>query len=309
MTRRQRQRIKPTAATHFPSLSQGLDLNQNVYMFTQDVQLAVMPIGGRTEKHKDFNVLLNGSQAEREKAEQLIGEICRYEKHDLKSMVCNAVEEISRHIAWEGCAVYELILGDDGLQHILNFTPKNLWRLPGCYVQIIPHRDWNLLKKKFVVVPASRIWYLEMPQDLGGRRGYKSVLKRLRRFEHIGPEFWKKDLDHGVKSRNFDFQLYTRSSEIYDGQVTRAWGWNRRDWSQERCTEFFTFYKLIRFKWAQAMLREHIVAELNGLFTDLGIKSELKVVGLPSPEDVLQTERDLLEGIITFAAASDRVRL
>ena len=35
-------------------------------MFTQDVQLAVMPIGGRTEKHKEFSVTLEGSQSERE---------------------------------------------------------------------------------------------------------------------------------------------------------------------------------------------------------------------------------------------------
>lgn len=309
MRRRSAREVKPTVATHFPSLSRGPDINQNIHMFTQDVQLAVMPIGGRTEKHKEFAVSLVGSDGDREKAEQLIGEIGRYDRHDVAGMVCDAIEEIARHLAWEGCAVYELIRGDDGLQHIWGFTSKGLWRLPGFFLQIIPRGDWDLWKKKVVVVPASRIWHLEMPSALGGRRAYISVLKRLRRFEHLGPEFWKKDLERGVQSRDFDFQRYARNSEIYYGQVTKTWGWNRRDWSQERCTEFFTFYKMIRFKWAQAMLRVHIVDELNALFARLGIKCELKVVGLPAPTDILQTNSELLEGKISFGAASDRVRL
>lgn len=301
--------IKPTVATRFPSLSHGPEMNQNIHMFTQDVSLAVMPIGGRTDKHKNFTVTLVGGDEDREKALQLIGEIGRYDRHGIAETVCDALNEIVRHLAWEGCAVYELICGEDGSQHIWGFTTKRLWKLPGFFLQAIPRGDWDLWKKKVVVVPVSRIWYLEMPSALGGRKGYNSVLKRLRRFEHLGPKFWREDLEHGVQSRDFDFQRYVRNSEIYYGQVTKTWGWNRRDWSQERCTEFFTFYKMIRFQKAQAMLREHVVAELNGLFERLGIKCELQVTGLPTPEDIRQTERELSEGQITFGAASDRVRL
>ncbi len=176
-------------------------------------------------------------------------------------------------------------------------------------MQVIPRGDWDLWNKRVVVVPARRVWFLEMPPTLGGRRGYNRVLKRLRRYEHLGPEFWRKDLEHGIQSSDFDFQRYARNSEIYYGQVTKTWGWNRRDWSQERCTEFFAFYKMIRFRSAQAMLREHIFAELNGLFARLGIKCELQVAGLPTPENIQQTKRELSEGRITFGAASDRVRL
>lgn len=309
MSRRRIREVKPTVATHFPSLSRPLGINQNIHMFTQDVQLAVMPIGGRTEKHKEFAVTFEGVDKECEKAEQLIGEICRYDRHDVAGMVCDAVEEIARHLAWEGCAVYELIRSDAGLQHVWSFTSKGLWRLPGYFVQFIPRGDWDLWKKKLVVVPSGRIWFLEMPPALGGRRGYMNVLGRLRRFEHIGPEFWRRDLEHGVQTKNFDLQHYARNSEIYYGQVTRTWGWNRRDWSQERSTEFFTFYKLLRFSWAQATLREHIVDELNELFARLGIKCELKVTGLPTSTDILQTESQLSEGAISFGTASDRVRL
>lgn len=278
-------------------------------MFTQDVPSGVMPIGGRADKQKNFAVSLVGSNEDREKALQLIGEIGRYDRHGIAETVCDAINEIVRHLAWEGCAAYELIHGNDGSQHIWGFTSRRLWKLPGFFLQAIPRGDWDLWKKKVVVIPASRIWYLEMPSALGGRKGYISVLKRLRRFNHLGPEFWRKSLEHGDRSGEFDFQRYVRNSEIYYGQVTKKWGWNRRDWSQERCTEFFTFYKMLRFKRAQAMLREHVVAELNGLFVRLGIKCELQVTGLQTSEDIQQTELELAEGRITFGAASDRVRL
>lgn len=309
MRRRTIREVKPTVATHFPSLSRGPDINQNIHMFTQDVQLAVMPIGGRSEKHNDFAVTCEGSEEERGKAEQLIGEIARYDRHDFTEMVCDAVEEIARHLSWEGCAVNELIRGDDGLQHILGFTSKGLWKLPGYYLQVIPRGDWDLWEKKFVIVPARRIWYVEMPSVLGGRRGYKTVLRQLKKFERLGPKFWREDLERGVQSSGFDLQRYALESDIYFGQVTRRWGWNRRDWSQERCTEYFTFYKFIRFSWAKAILREHIVAELNKLLTRVGIKCELKITGLPTSTDILQTNSELSEGRISFGAASDRVRL
>ena len=85
--------IRPTLATQFPSLSRGHDINTNVHMFTQDVQLAVMPIGGTTNKH--FAITLEGNQGECEKAEQLIAEIGNYDGYDPVEMVCNAVENKS----------------------------------------------------------------------------------------------------------------------------------------------------------------------------------------------------------------------
>lgn len=309
MRRRHHNKIEPTVATHFPSLSREPDLNQNVYMFTEDVQLAVMPIGGRADKQKDFAVTLVGEEGECERARQLIGEIGEFDKYDLAGMVTEAIEEIARYLAWEGHVVYEIILDDSGVSHVHSFTSKRLVRILGWFLQIIPRGDWDLWKKKWVIVPASRVWQLKMPTILGGRKGYMRILRRLKTFKHLGPDFWRKDLEHGEQSKNFDFQRYVRHSEIYYGQVTKAWGWNRRDWSQDRSTEFFSFYKMVSFRWAQAVLREHIIGELNSLFARLGIACELKVSGLPTADDIVNIKSELLDGRISFGAASDRVML
>lgn len=38
--------IKPSLVTHFPSLSKGLNRDPDIHMFTEDIHLAIMPIGG-----------------------------------------------------------------------------------------------------------------------------------------------------------------------------------------------------------------------------------------------------------------------
>lgn len=306
--RRRRIRIEPEVVRHFPSLS-GLDLNQNVYMFTQDVHLAVMPIGGRTEKHKYFSVILDGENAESEKAKQLISSIGRDDSNDPKELLSDAVDEIAKRLAWEGVAVFEILRDEDGSIDLHGFTSKRLIRLPGYYLQVVPLPDWKLLKKRIVIVPASKIWYVEMPKILGGRSGYKRILASLERFENIGPRFWRKDMELGSPTINFDLQEYVRNAEIYFSRVTRSWGWNRRDWSQERSTEFFCFYKTITFHWAQAVLREHIIAELNHLLVRLQIKCRVNVVGLPTSTEIMQIRHSLQEGTISFGAAFDHVSM
>ena len=204
MRRNHRRRIKPTVAIRFPSLSRGYDVNLNLHMFTQDIQLGVMPIGGITEKHEDFTVALEGKQSDCERAEQLIAEIGNKDRHDLVRMVCDAVKHVLRELASNGCAVFEVLRDDDGLEHIQGFTSKRLLKLPGYFLQSIPRGDQELWGKKLVIVPADRIWYLEMPSELGGRRGYRKVLRRLEKFDSLRPQFWRQDLKQEVHLKNLN---------------------------------------------------------------------------------------------------------
>ncbi len=298
-----------TVATHFPSLSAARDLNPNVHMFTEDVRLAIMPIGGRSEKQKNFAVALDGDKNASERARDLMRDLAESDRDDLPRLVCGAVEGIGKRLAWEGCAIYEIIRSDDSAHHIYGFTAKRLVRIPGWFVQIIPRADWELWKMKWAAVPVSRIWHVEMPEILQGRSGYLRTLRKLRRFQQLGPAFWRKDLEQGEQSKHFDFQRYVRNTEIYSSQVTNVWGWNRRDRSQERTTEFYGFYKMVTFHWAQAVLREHIILELNALFSRLDVNCQLKINGLPTASEILKIRQELLGGTISFKSASERVSL
>lgn len=278
-------------------------------MFTEDVHLAVMPIGGISRKQSAFSITLTGSKDECERAVQLIEHIAQYNGHDLTKNVSNAVEEIAKLLSWEGCAVYEIVHSEDSTPYLYGFTSKNLLRLFGWFLQIIPKGDWELLSKKWVLIPSTKIWRIEMPKALGGRKGYLNTISKLKQFDSFGPKFWRTDMVHTKQSDAFDFQRYNRISEIYRRKVTKAWGWNRRDWSQERSTEFFCFYKMVTFRWAQAVLREHIVMELNCLLCRLGIDCKIIVTGLPTAEEIKGIRRKLVTGELTFTSASDKVSI
>jgi len=278
-------------------------------MFTEDVHLAVMPIGGRSSKKHEFSITLNGSKEECERAQQLIGNIAQYDRHDLTGSICDAVEEIARRLSWEGCAVYEIIPDESDVPYLYGFTSWNLVRIYGWFLQIIPKGDWELWNKKWVLIQSSKIWCIEMPTTLGGRKGYVGIINKLKRFDLLGPKFWRIDMEYSKQSDGFDFQMYNRNSEIYRSRVTRTWGWNRRDWSQEKTTEFFCFYKMVTFRWAQAVLREHIITELNALLCRLGIDCKIVVSGLPTPHEIKDIRRKLLDGELSFASASDKVSL
>jgi hypothetical protein len=306
--RRAYHNVEPSVASHFPSLSKGYDIDPDVHMFTEDIHLAIMPIGGRTEKREEFTVEFQGEEPECEKAKEIIGELGEFDRYDNAAMVCDAVDNMARALAWEGEAVYEIIK-DDEQTYVHGFTSKNLFKIVFWYLQIIPPGDWGYWKSKFNWLSEKRIWKVRIPHELGGVRGYKRVLKRLRKYSHLGPQFYRYDLEQGHTTKNYDFLKYVRNSEIYFNRVTQKWGWNRRDWSQEKCTEYYSFYKMIGFRYAQAILREHIIQEINQLLAILAVKCKIIVIGLPTAKEILQIRNDMQEGDISFTEVSNKVAM
>lgn len=286
---RRRGSPKSRAATHFPSLSKRDFMNPTVHMFIEDVHIAVMPIGGRTEKRTDFSATFSGEPSECEKAKDLCLSLSQYGGYEDKRLVCDVVDQIALHLAWHGRAVCEIIRDRDepGKKHLVHFTPERLFRIPGHYVQWVPSGDYNLWKKRFIVIPSKDVWEISIPLILGGASSYGKILSGLRRFEHLGPRFWREDLEKQKLTKHYDFMEYVRNSEIYYASITQNWGWNRRDWTQERGTEFFNFYRTVTFRWAQAVLREHIIKEINNLLVRLNIGSMIGVTGLPTPDEIL----------------------
>ena len=306
--RRKYPNVEPSVASHFPSLSKGYDIDPDVHMFTEDIHLSIMPIGGRTEKRQGFAVEFRGEEPDCEKAKEIIGELGEFDRYDNAAMVCDAIDNIAKHLAWEGQAVYEIIKDNEQI-YIHSFTSKNLFNLFLWFLQIIPPGDWGLWKRKYTLVSRKKIWKVNIPHELGGVSGYNRVIKRLRKYNHLGPKFYRQDLEHGLSTKNYDFIKYVRSSEIYFNSVTHKWGWNRRDWSQEKCTEFYSFYKMLSFRYAQAVLREHIINEINQLLNRLSLKCKLVVNGLPAANEILQMRNSMQKGDLSFTEVSDKVAM
>jgi hypothetical protein len=124
----------------------------------------------------------------------------------------------------------------------------------------------------------------------------------------LGPRFLQEDLEKRSLPRDFDFEAYRRMFLIHQMNVTATWGWNGRDWSLDHVTEYYQFYRHLTFKWAKAVLRDHVVAELNLLLRELGIKGEIALRHLSSPEHILETREKLRIGKLDFAGAANAIQ-
>jgi hypothetical protein len=220
------------AASHFPSLSGGInDISPSVSMFTQDIPLAIMPIGARDAD--TYYAKIVGDPQNVERAIDLLQSLARYDRANVKELIADAITEIATNLAWYGRAPYEIASseGDDPLEvRITSFTPRRLFVAPWFCLQVVPRAEWDRLKKTFIVIPRRDVWIVEMPRSLGGYRGYRKILRGLARFRAVTPAFWMKELEASrMHSSYFDFSVYSREVEVLQRRITRRWGWNHRD--------------------------------------------------------------------------------
>lgn len=299
---------KPRFASHFPSLH-GRGIEGMSYMFAEDVHLGVMPIGGQSTYRSEFDVQLEGEADCSEPVSKLLEGVCNYHRYDLKELICDAVNSIAQDLAWNGAACYEMIEDESSRIVLHPFTSERLFRFPGVAIQLVPQKDWAVLGKKVIAVPTKELWYVKMPQLLGGSSGYKKILSRLRKHGEVGPKFWLKDLDSMRAVNSFSLEEYTKESEIFIRQTTAVWGWNHRDVSTKNTTEYYIVFRQLTFEWARAILREYILEQLNQLLTRLKIDCQVLVTGLPSSFDMLRCQQELERGNITFKEALDQTML
>ena len=99
------------------------------------------------------------------------------------------------------------------------------------------------------------------------------------------------------------WNVIVREVQLFTTKATAQWGWDQRDYKLQHWTEFYAVYRHIKLKWAQACIREHIVAELNQLFRRLHIEAEIVVTGLPIAQTILEVQQRMCEGDVSLTDA------
>lgn len=282
------------------------ELNIYSHMFREDICLAITPIGARSKKHPSFSTKLEGK--DREDALAILESLSENHRENLNVTACDAIDEIAKQLSWLGFATFEIINTDDEKISLEAITSQRTYKLPFVTVQFVPRQDWDTWKKRFTICPNSKIWRIEIPQLLGGKTGYKKTISNLNKFSPGGsPNFHMKNLRQNTNQNYLNIMEYSQKKNISIGRLTKNWGWNRRDYSTEHNTEYYTFYRIIKFRKAQAVLREHITTEINKLLLRLNISCTLSITGAPNYSDIVETGELLKSGDIDFSEASQRV--
>lgn len=274
------------------------------FMFVQDITTGILPFRFKNDGDGEFEINVTADKENKAKLAAALAPASQYNRPNLHEIINDAIDEIAKSLAWSGRATYEILRDPKTSKLVLVwFTPRRLVSLRWVYVQITPEKKHKRFWSRIIVVPRSRIWKAQIPKALGGYRGHRKMLRKLGRFSFVGPRFHQRALGAGQPWKDYDVQEYHRERAIYESRATGQWGWNRRDLSQNYCTEFMTFDRTLRFKQSQAILREHIVSELNKLLPLIGVNGEITLSGVPTPKHLSRLRAEMTEGKITLLKA------
>jgi hypothetical protein len=300
-----------TMLRFFPSLAGKQQLSLETHMFSEDIRNGVLPIGGTSHAKHDFKIRIEGEAEHCNKVLALCDSIVEYRSSNITDRVCRFFQEIINSLSWRGRVLFEIVRdNEDFLLH--EFTDKRLFHIPPYYIQLIPISDRRILgvSNFFATINKANVWTLSMPPALGGFKGYRQILKKLQKYNHVVPEFIQSNYESYFKGQTtFNFNEYVHIKEIYTYRATKRWGWNRRKYDLQDKTEFYLVYQHLTQQLAMCILREHVAEEFNELIKRIGWECKVIVEGLPTSSEVLDIRSKLLNGETTFTDALERVKI
>jgi hypothetical protein len=122
------------------------------------------------------------------------------------------------------------------------------------------------------------------------------------------PKFAIQDFGQ-ARAKGYDLIVDSRSRRLLVARKTRNWGWTGR-WSwQDDTTEFFLIWRELTFNRNLALLRGHIIDELNRLMARLGIECVLNLAQPADDQSIERTMTRLKKAECDFATAMKEVGL
>lgn len=289
---------------YFSNVKQD-NLDSLAFIFTRDVHTGIMPFrNGRTYP---FTIkLARKNKRLEDQLKEFLDVGIHGSRDQLDETVWNIVDILSHHLASFGDAYLEIVYDSDksGLKgKKLEFLPHGkIVKLFSRYIQLAPVRDWKRNEKKFYVIPSSRIWHVKLPRKLGTPRQHRKMLKQLSLLSEPMPEFVLKASDMN-NSAKYDFTAYRKARAIAIESATPRWGSISSLGRIEGTTEYYQIVNGLQTAYSKALLREHIINEVNSLLARLGIRNSLKVTGLKTSVEINSAIQKLERGEIGFTDA------
>jgi hypothetical protein len=286
-------------------------------MFIQDVQLYVMPIGGESHARPDFAIEL---VPDNPTARSIITyAFARRDPsyRDMTEAISEFIAETAHSLAYKRVLYYEIARGDQPIEEnsktedIENLTlsgevfkplhiPGRVMQLGNYYLQIIPRAEWTRTGRKIIVIPASDVWSLQIPSELGGPRKHRILLKTLVRASNPMPDFVSESTKRLSEIRDFSFGGFHKQQKLAVASESALWGWPVRNLLREDTLEYFRIYRHLRFALSMAILREYILASMNDLLQRLGFTFQLVLKGLPIQSEIKSYIVKMEKGEMTF---------
>jgi hypothetical protein len=240
-----------------------------------------------------------------------------YEPDSLYQPLSKAIFEFIRKataflLVRGGKAYFEIVeatLEDEGASRsvfVLIPIHGKVFRFGKTYYQMIS-KDMQEVKEKYIPLPQSKIWVLEIPRDLGRVKdiiALSNSMGELAKASLIGSDIVTSQKDF------FGFEI-SKYNELIDATVLRVtgkWGWDMRMVLNNRHSlEYFVYYRMLRFGYSMAILRTDMLSKMNSLLRRLGYDVKISFSGIPTPETYLDAISKMEQRNFSFKEASDLI--
>lgn len=290
----------------------------DAFMFTQDIYAGIMPFMHYRGSREAYPVRVIPENKEKE---QMIceGISDRGNAYFIEDALCDFVRKTAQILCTDGAVFYEIVYDKDENRQIESFEFKTIrskyfFSFFGCYYQIIPWWEARRshTKVQIIKIPKDKVFYIEIPSQLGGSRKLKKIIKRLWKLsKEIIPKFQMEAMEKD-KSIGFDIDKFSMVKYLETARLTRDFGWSQRQRSESSSiTEYYLILRHLRTKKTEALIREKIILELNnvlnGSLLNLGV--EVNMDNLFTTEDVEKQRAILRKGNVTFVDVINAIKI
>lgn len=286
----------------------------DTYMFEQDMSQLIMPLSRRAHATQ-YAARLEPTSATalQQTIARALGNTSG--RGDLSDALSDFIQRATQSLFHHGKATFEIGCKKDDVGNITELYfyyvyPPSVKRFLWQYWQPI---NWNVAKQHHIKagihrIPNERMLYIKFPNMLGGRNKLRRLLHELTFMSREPlPKFQLKAMEEQANI-GFNFNEFTWDKYITKGNLTRTFGWNQRKIPDNDMLEYYTVHRHLIFKRSQAVIREHIINEINHTLSGKYLNSGVQIVtdDLPTPNQLDEELAILRKGNLKFSEIFER---
>lgn len=252
------------------------------HMFRQDLNSYCLPHSD-THHSAPYRVYIHGDKRNEALSWALIRGLSERNTRFNRDAFADAYRNIIMYIADRGEYTFAISENEDGHPALMLSRHRNYYRRYGpiCVkTSPQPNSDWTSRKVVRCLVTTRGTWTLRLPRSIQSPAQYRAMTNALRSRslgfgENVAGLFARGDAK---------VSDYTYLSDSHLLQTCKSWRWDGRLSSPNRINEFHRLFLNLSWRQNMAILREHVVKELNLLLKELGYGTRFGVCGLISSE-------------------------
>ena len=252
------------------------------HMFHEDLKLYCLPHSD-TDDNGLFRVYVHGNSGNEELTWALLSNLSEQHTWSKEKLFAQAYRKIVMYLAGRGEYTFVIDKNEDGHPAIMESRFRHYRRRYGpiCVeTSPKPNTKWELRQVVRCLTSTKGTWTLRFPKSIQSPWAYSTMTKKLQS-RSLG---FGESIITLVSSGAVTVSDYTALSDADLLQTCEDWRWDGRLGMQDRLNDFYKVYLNLSWRRNMAVLREHIVKELNLLLKEMGYGTRIGVYGLITPE-------------------------